>query len=98
MGVNPMMPPSMVQNPGMMMPPMGGMPPPIGDKMMIPPPMYGRPPELGHFSKGPMPVMPPQQQNAKFRVNALLRDKQKFIDMEENLAKRAIGDTLRAYV
>jgi len=95
MGVGQMMPPSMVQNPGMMMPPMGGMPPPIGDKMMIPPPMYGRPPELGHFAKGPMPVMP---QNVKYRVNTLLRDRQRFIDMDENTAKRAIGDPLRAYV
>lgn len=101
-GINPMMPPPLVQPPGMMLPPtMGGMPP-MGDKgMMVPPPIYGRPPTdlPPHFAKPPMGVMPPSQQtNVKFRVNNLLRDKQRFLDMDENAAKRGMVDTLRLFV
>jgi hypothetical protein len=95
--VNPMMPSSMVQPPGLMMP-MGGIPPPMGDKgMMIPPQMsqmYRQTDLPPHYGKPPMGM----QSSVKVRVNTMVRDKQRFIDMEENAAKRAISETLRLYV
>lgn len=107
--MNPMIPPPMVQPPGMLLPPMGaiGGIPPMGDKvtLMPPPPgmpLYGRPPvDLPpHFAKpmsGMGPINPPQSQ-VKFRLNTLIREKQRFLDMDENSAKRAMIDTLRLYV
>ncbi len=113
-GMAPMMPPPMVQGPGMMMPspmgPIGGMPP-MGDKMMVPPPppgmpMFNRPPgDMPHFMNKPMGPPPSMQgmpgmvpNNVKFRLNALLRDKQRFFDMEDNVAKKSMNDTLRMVV
>lgn len=97
-----MMPPPLVQPPGMMLPPPIGGIPPMGDKGMMVPPlgMYGRPPAdlPPHFAKPPMGVMPPQQTNVKFRIGSLLRDKQRFLDMDENSAKRGMMDTLRLFV
>lgn len=98
-GLNPMMPPALVQPPGMMLPPNIGGIPPMGDKGMMVPPMYRPPGDLPpHFAKPPMGVMPPQQTNVKFRVATLLRDKQRFFDMDENAAKRGMMDTLRLFI
>jgi len=107
-GINPMMPPPLVQPPGMMppMPPMGMPPMPpmggtMGDKgMMVPPAIYGRPPTdlPPHFPKPPMGGMQAPQTSVKFRVGSILRDKQRFLDMDEQSAKRGMIDTLRLWV
>jgi hypothetical protein len=92
-GLNPMMPPPLVQPPGVMLPPN------IGGISSLPPPMYRPPGDIPpHFAKPPMGVMPPQQTNVKFRVTTLLRDKQRFFEMDENAAKRGMMDTLRLFV
>jgi hypothetical protein len=99
-GINPMMPPPLVAPSGMMLPPpMSGMPP-MGDKgMMMPPPgVFGRAPTdlPPHFAKPPM--QPIQPANVKFRLATMLRDKRRFLDMDENSAKRGVMDTMRMYV
>jgi len=78
---------------------------PIGDKLMGPPPgmaMYVRPPtDIPPHFKPPMggmgiPNLGPA--NVKMRVNTLIRDRQRFENMEENAAKRGMIDTLRLWV
>ena len=96
-GTNPMMP--LVPPNGMMMPPMGVIPP-MGDKGLIMPPpgVLGRSPAdlPSHFIKPPIPTIQPA--NVKFRLASLLRDKKRFLDMDENSAKRGIMDTMRLHV
>lgn len=73
--------------PGMMMgPPMGGMPPRVGEGMM------GLP---SHIPKSMPPPGPMQPQSLKSRMNTILRDKEKIITMEENPAKRILSEPLR---
>jgi hypothetical protein len=38
------------------------------------------------------------QTSVKFRVASILRDKQRFLDMDEQSAKRGMIDTLRLWV
>ena len=86
MGPNgPMMPP-----PGMI----GGMPP-MGDNMMrMPPPPYkqGMPPPPMAPMGAPMASKPLDN---KMRIQNLVRDKQRLLEMEPNNAKRALMDSLR---
>ena len=63
----------------------GGMPPRgVGDNMMMMPAPF--PP------KTPAPMQP---QSIKARIGQIIRDKQRFIDMEENQAKRILADILK---
>jgi len=77
---------------------MGGMPPMGGDNMMrmAPPPAFkqGLPP------MGPLPMgggMMPQgnKMDNKVKINNLLRDKERLLQMDPNAAKRALMETLK---
>ena len=65
---------------------------------MPPPGVFGRSPAdlPSHFIKPPIPTIQPA--NVKFRLASLLRDKKRFLDMDENSAKRGIMDTMRLHV
>jgi len=90
MVVNPMMQP--LVGPNLMMGPPGvggmpGIPPHMKDNMM------GMPP----FSK-PMTGPLQQPQSLKNRIQSIVRDKLKIMDMEENSAKRILAEPLKNFI
>ena len=97
--MNPNMPPNMPPNmaapgmPNMMMNPppggmnmMGSMGPMMGDRGM---PFKGMP------GQAPAPMGPMQPLGVKGKIQQLIRDKERILDMDENPAKRILSENLK---
>ena len=96
-------------NPSSMGPLMGGVPPMMANTPPPPPPHGPLPPRMDnmmptYFNKPPMAGMaqqlpqmhpPTQAPTLKSRVTSILRDKQRFLDMDENNAKRLLVEIVK---